>query len=111
MGIGNMIKSAVDSVRNMLGTDCTLNSTTPLGKCSYSELSQEQIRETLGEDWADQFNMPWVMIEVPAGNNVKEGDKITVILTGTDWVVRRVMDAQAGGVKIAQRCICVGQLL
>ena len=111
MALGDDIKSAVDSVRDALGLDCTLNGTTALGKCSYAEADPGMARSVLGSDYDDEIDMPWVMIEVPAAITVKEGDKITVDLTSLDYIVRRVEITQAGGVKIAQRCVCTGQLV
>lgn len=111
MAIGDDIKAAVDSVRDMLGLDCTLNGTTALGKCAFEELTPGRARSMLGPDYEDELDIPWAAIEVPAGTAVTEGDKITLDLTSQDWIVRRVMTAQAAGVKVADRCLCVGRLI
>lgn len=110
MALGDDIKAQVESVRETLGTACSLNGTAITKKCSYAELSTQQMKEYLGDDFQDEINLPWAMIECPAGTGVKEQDKLTVTLTGQDWVVRRVSHPQAAGVKIGERCLCIGQL-
>lgn len=109
MGLGTDIKSQVDSVRNTLGTDCTLNGTTALGKCAVLEMSPEQVQSLIRQGYEDEIGPPFAMIEVPATPAVKEGDLITVDLTGEDWIVFRKSTAQAAGVVLAQRCLCKGK--
>jgi hypothetical protein len=111
MGLGDDIKAAVDDVRDSLGLDCTLNGTQALGHCAYHDLNPASVRDVLGDDYQDELNLRWAMIEVPVGAwTVGEQDKITVDLTSESWIVRRVIVAQAAGVKIADRCICHRQL-
>lgn len=110
MGIGADLKASVDAVRDELGSACTLNGTTALGKCGLEELTPTKIRVMLGEDYADETELPWMSIEAPAGSGIKENDKITVDVTGYDWVVRRVMRPTCGDVIMAERCLCVGEL-
>ena len=109
MAIGDTLKASVDTVRDMLGSDCTLNGTTDLGKCGIEELSPERVRSILGEEFADEIESPWAVIECAAASGVKEGDEITVDVTGRDWLVRRVSKPMGGGVVIAERCICRGK--
>lgn len=109
MGIGDTIKASADAVRDMLGTDFTLNGETALGKCSYEELAPIKVRAFLGEDYADEIEFPWLQVEAPAGSGITEGDKLTCDATSKDWIVRRVMQAMAGGVVIAERCLCIGK--
>ncbi len=112
MTLGGDIKSLVDDVRNTLGLACTLNAGTALGTCAYHDLSPAAAREMVGEaTFEDEVSQRWAMIEVPAANEPKEQDKITVTLTGDAWIVRRVSVTQAAGVVLAYRCYCVRQLV
>ena len=110
MALGDDIKTWIDTTRNTLGSDCTLGGTTALGKCAVEDLSPARTREFLGNDYEDEISLPWAMIEVPAASAVVEGSRITVDITSTDWIVRRVMRSVAAGVLIAKRCICHGEL-
>lgn len=109
MGIGDDIKAAVDALVDTLGDDCTLDGATALGKCSYKELNQEEAREYMGIDYQDELSAPYCIIEVPATASVVQGSRLTI--QSRDWVVRRVMKAQAGGVLVRKRCICHGELI
>lgn len=111
MALGDDIKSMIDDLRDDLGTSCTLNAGTALGKCSFAAVNPAQLREVIGEIYDDEIGLPWAMIEVPAGFSVKEQDKITVGTTSEVFVVRRVTNSMANGVLLAQRCYCIGQML
>jgi hypothetical protein len=111
MGIGEDMKASVDSVRDELGTDCTLNGSTALGKCGIEELNPTTVRENALVMSEDEYGLPWMMIEVPFGFGVKDGDTIMVDLTSTYWLVRRAITTQCAGVAIAQRCLCIGRLV
>lgn len=111
MGLGDDIKTAVDEVREMLGTTCLLNGSTDIGLCAVYELSTSSAKEALGADFEDEFSMSWALIEAPAGAGVKQGNKITVSLTGQSWLVRRVTRTQAAGVAISERCLCCRELV
>lgn len=109
MGIGEDIKSAVDGVRNDLGSACTLNAGTALGKCSFAAVDYNELTNIVRDE--DELGYEWAMIEVTAGFSVKAQDKITVTATGDVWIVRRVTDTMASGVRIAQRCYCFREML
>jgi hypothetical protein len=112
MGIGEDLKSDVDAVRNLLGSPCTLNGVTALDYCSIHELNPDEVRATFGGDENfDDMNLVWMMIEAPAGSGIKQGDAITVDETARDYTVRRVTKPMAGGVVIAERCYCSGELV
>ena len=113
MGIGEDMKADVDAIREEFGTDCTLTrsdgSTVALGKCSFEEYTPARAQGILGGDYVDEIGKPWAMIEVPAGKEVKEDDKLTV--DGTDWIVYRVIRARLAGVLVAERCLCIGKMV
>jgi hypothetical protein len=109
MGVGEDMKASVDSIRNALGVDCTLNDETPLGKCSFAELNPSTSTGELGFDFSDEIGFPWAMIEAAAGSGVKTQDRITVDVTGQSWIVRRVLKTLCAGVVIGERCLCVGK--
>lgn len=111
MGIGDTLKADIDGLRELLGSACTLNGTTPLGKCSLRELVAAEARNFLGDEYSDELDLPWILIEAPAASQIKEGDKITVDITEQDWIVRRVMRPTAGDVILSKRCVCVGKVL
>lgn len=112
MGIGDDLKSDVDAVRDLLGSACTVNGTTALGVCSIHELNPDEVQATFGGDENfDDMNLVWMMIEAPAGSGVKQGDAITVEATSREYAVRRVTKSMAGGVVIAERCYCSGELV
>ena len=108
MGLGEDIKAQVDSVRNTLGTDCTIGGVS-IGKCSYEDLTPSQTQGILGFDYSDEISSAWAMIECDADTAVIEGTVITVTLTGKEWIVRKVMGTQAAGVLIGKRCLCSGK--
>lgn len=107
MGTGTDLKADVDALRDLLGSDCTLNGTTALGKCAVRELDPSGARASLGEQFIDEVDLPWAWIETPAGSGIKEGDRITVDTTGDIWIVRRIKQPMAGDVVLAERCLCV----
>ena len=107
MGIGDALKANADSIRDALGSDCTLNGVTALGKCSLNLLNGIQAREALGDDFGDEQDKEWAMIEVPAGRPIQAQDRITVDTTGRNFVVRRVSQPTVSNVVIASRCLCV----
>jgi hypothetical protein len=111
MGIGADMKASVDALRNELGSTCTLNGSTSLGKCGYKELSPDGAREIMGSDFVDELDGPWAVIEAPAGSGIKEQDYITVTATGKKWIVRRVMKPLCNDVIMAERCICTGEIV
>ena len=110
MGLGEDIKAQVKSVREKLGTDCTIDSVS-IGKCGYEDLTPSQTQGVLGSDYMDEISSPWAMIECDPDTDVVEGTLITVTATGKDWIVRRVLNAQAAGVLIGKRCLCYGKLV
>jgi len=113
VGIGDSIKSAVDGVRDTLGTPCTLTrddgSVVDVGLASFAELTPSQAQSVLGIDYEDEIGTPWAMIEIGAGFDAKENEKLT--MGGRAWIIRRPMAARASAVEIAQRCLCVGKLV
>lgn len=108
MGVGNIVKRNVDMVRQMLGSECTLNGTDS-AVCAVHDLDPAQVRSTLGDDYSDEIDMGWAMIEAPAEWNVEENDRITVVTTGQNWVVRRVKCSLVSGVVVAKRCMCTAE--
>jgi hypothetical protein len=111
MGIGDTIKSAVDGVRDMLGTTCTLADGTSLGKCGYQEIGSEVARAMIGIGYEDESDPAWAIIETSGNASVIEGDAITVTAQSRTFIVRRVDVTQAGDVIIAKRCICMEKLV
>jgi hypothetical protein len=105
MSIGTQIKAHVDAVRNALGSECNLNGTS-IGKCSIHDISNEATKDLLGTDYQDEISTRWAMIETPSEKVPKEQDKITLVVTGQDYVVTRVSPAVVAGVVCAYRCLC-----
>lgn len=112
MGIGDDIKASVADVRDMLGVESTLRvngAEVSLGKCSYHDLDSAQARELVGDAYLDEIGTRWALIAVPTDRKPPENGLITCATTGQSWVVKRVTDAQAAGVLIEYRCLCVGK--
>jgi hypothetical protein len=105
--LGTQIKNQVDAVRDMLGSTCTLNGSTDLGKCSINALNGAQVRETLGDDFSDEQDREWAMIETDASFDITAQDSITVTTTAHSYVVRRVTRPCNNDVVAANRCLCV----
>jgi hypothetical protein len=91
----------------MLGSACTLNGSTALGKCSLNILNPSQVRDALGEDYENEQDLEWAMIETDASFTIHAQDSITVTATGRSYVVRRVSRPVTDDVVAANRCLCV----
>jgi len=111
MGIGADLKASVDALRDELGSDCTYNGVTALGKCAIHDLSPAAIRELVSGDFEDELDRAWAMIEAPAEAPVRSGGRITIDATDSAWVIRRVSRSMCGGVVMALRCLCVAEAI
>jgi hypothetical protein len=105
--IGDQIKEAADYVRDFLGSTCTLNTGTALGKCSIDVLNPDQVADMLGVDDSNEQGTEFAMIEADASFTIVANDSITVTTTGRRYVVRRVVRPCNNDVVASNRCICV----
>jgi len=105
--LGDMIKSDDAEIRSELGATCTLNGSTSLGKCGLNAMNGEQVRNVLGDDYADEQDLEWAMIEADPHHVIIAQNSITVTATGRRYIVRRVTKPVVDDVVIANRCLCV----
>jgi hypothetical protein len=61
----------------------------------------------LGDDFADEQDLEYAMIETDANFTITAQNSITVTATGRRYVVRRVTRPVIDEVVIANRCYCV----
>ena len=105
--LGEMIRDNAAAVRELLGSTCTLNGTTALGKCGIDVMNPGRVRDALGDDYSDEQDMEWAMIETGATFTIVAGDAITVTATSRRYVVRRVTQPCPDDVLASNRCLCI----
>lgn len=103
----DIVKASAAQVKALLGSDCTHNGTTALGKCSLHLLNPAQVRETLGEDYENEQDLEWAMIATDPSFTIKVNDSIAVDDSTRTYIVRRVARPLVGGIAIENRCLCV----
>ena len=109
MGIGTDLRTELNALREEFGSECALGN----GEIEWTEtlsvkdLTPEQIKTALGDDYSDEVVLPWADFEASPGGVMVAGGTIKVNTTGESWIVRRVSTPMLNNVIVAERYLCI----